>query len=276
MATRKQSTPKPKSPSKKPRAARPSTASTGLLRMGELSRRSGVPASTIKHYLREGLLPAAAVTAARNSALYDASLVERVVEIKELQHTHFLPLWRIKEVLLGKADPRIATVTAAVDRVFAGGEKRSVSRAALLAQGLTVEALAALVEAGLVADDDAFSGDDLALLETVVHAHRSGLSAQLPIVETLRRYAENVARLVDDEIALFRATILSGAGDKLAATTVDAMKTSERLVVLLRRRMLLPAFERAVGAPAGPPRGAKPPGTRSGRAIKRSARTAAQ
>jgi DNA-binding transcriptional MerR regulator len=244
--------------------------------MGELSRRSGVPASTIKHYLREGLLPAAAVTAARNSALYDASLVERVVEIKELQHTHFLPLWRIKEVLLGKADPRIATVTAAVDRVFAGGEKRSASRTALLAQGLTAEALAALVDAGLVAADDAFSGDDLALLETVVHAHHSGLSAQLPIVETLRRYADNVARLVDDEIALFRATILSGAGDKLAATTVDAMKTSERLVVLMRRRMLLPAFERAVGAPASPPRGVKAPSPRSGSATTRSARTTAR
>jgi DNA-binding transcriptional MerR regulator len=227
--------------------AKPAKAD-GLIRMGELSRRSGIAASTIKHYLREGLLPGAAVSTARNSALYDPSLVARLVEIKELQTTHFLPLWRIKEVLAGKADPRVATVSAAVDRVTAEDSHRRATRASLLAQGLAPAELDALVKARLLPDDDVFTGDDLALAETVVRAHTAGLTDHLSTVEILARYVDNVSRLVEDEIAIFRDTVLSGAGTRLASSTVEAMRVSERLVVLLRRRLLLPTFERTMAA----------------------------
>jgi DNA-binding transcriptional MerR regulator len=214
--------------------------------MGELSRRSGIAASTIKHYLREGLLPAAAVSTARNSALYDPALVARLVEIKELQTTHFLPLWRIKEVLAGTADPRVATVSAAVDRVTAEDAQRRATRASLLSQGMAPAELDALIKARLLPDDDVFVGDDLALAETIVRAHNAGLTDHLSTVEILARYVDNVSRLVEDEIAIFRDTILSGAGTRLAASTVEAMRVSERLVLLLRRRLLLPTFERTM------------------------------
>jgi DNA-binding transcriptional MerR regulator len=229
--------------------------------MGELSRRSGVPASTIKHYLREGLLPGAAVSMARNSALYDPSLVARLVEIKELQQKHFLPLWRIKEVLQGKADPRVATVSAAVDRVIAEDQRRA-TRTSLLQQGLTTAELDALIRAGLLPDADVYAGDDLALLETVTRAHATGLTAHLPVVDIVARYHDNVRRLVEDEIAIFRDTILSGAGERLADNTVEAMKISERLVVLLRRRLLLPTFERALGVASASSAASDPARTR--------------
>jgi DNA-binding transcriptional MerR regulator len=229
--------------------------------MGELSRRSGVPASTIKHYLREGLLPGATVATARNSALYDAVLVERLQQIKDLQTTHFLPLWRIKEVLAGKADPKVATVSAAVDRVHADEGLRRATRASLVAQGMAPSEIEALVAAGLLPDDDVFSGDDLALIETILRAHTAGLTDHLSPVEIVGRYVDNVRRLVEDEIAIFRDTILSGAGARLADSTVEAMRVSERLVVLLRRRLLLPTFERVmVGASSSPskPRAGSP------------------
>jgi DNA-binding transcriptional MerR regulator len=207
-----------------------------------------VPASTIKHYLREGLLPGASVSTARNSALYDPALVERLVMIKDLQTTHFLPLWRIKEVMAGKADARVATVSAAVDRVHAEDGLRRATRASLLAQGLTALEIDALVSAGLLPDEDVWSGDDLALAETLVRAHSAGLTDHLSTVEIVGRYVDNVQRLVEDEIAIFRDTILSGAGARLADSTVEAMRVSERLVMLLRRRLLLPVFERTMSA----------------------------
>ena len=45
-----------------------------LVKMAHLARRSGVPAPTIKHYIREGLLPGPDVRTSRNMAYYDARL----------------------------------------------------------------------------------------------------------------------------------------------------------------------------------------------------------
>ena len=69
------------------------------LNMSELAARSGVSGSTIKHYIREGLLPDSAVRTSKNMAWYDEQLVERIIAIKQLQKTHYLPLKVIKEIL---------------------------------------------------------------------------------------------------------------------------------------------------------------------------------
>jgi DNA-binding transcriptional MerR regulator len=239
--------------------------------MGELSRLSGVPSSTIKHYLREALLPGKSVSLAKNSALYDRSLVAQIRHIKDLQTTHFLPLWRIKEVLSGKADAAMATVAAAVDRVVereASGRTERVM--ALLQRGLTTDELSFLLEHGLIASGEVMSGDDLALCEVIIRAHEAGLTDGLSTLTVLQRYQQHVERLVAAEIDIFQG-IVAGAGDALATATVESMKVSERLVTLMRRRMLLPIFQAIVsedatkaknrvtttGAPAGLARHAK-------------------
>nr|MBA3359144.1 MerR family transcriptional regulator [Thermoleophilaceae bacterium] len=70
----------------------------GLLRMRELAQQSGVSAGTIKHYLREGLLPDP-VRTSRNMAWYPPEFVERIRLIKQLQEERFMPLRAIKTVL---------------------------------------------------------------------------------------------------------------------------------------------------------------------------------
>lgn len=75
----------------------------GLLRMGELSEASGVPAATIKHYLREGLLPAPVKTS-RNSAWYAPEYVDRIKLIKRLQEERYLPLEVIRRILENEPD----------------------------------------------------------------------------------------------------------------------------------------------------------------------------
>src|SRR5687768_3419806 len=81
---------------------KPATAAAGeaqLIKMSELSKRSGVPGPTIKHYIREGLLPGPEVRTSRNMAYYDARLAGRIRVIKELQAERFLPLRVIGELL---------------------------------------------------------------------------------------------------------------------------------------------------------------------------------
>ena len=66
--------------------------------MKELAERSGVSAGTIKHYLREGLLPEPVKTS-RNMAYYPPEFVERIRLIKQLQEERFMPLKLIRSVL---------------------------------------------------------------------------------------------------------------------------------------------------------------------------------
>src|SRR5438105_5019613 len=80
------------------RAGASVSATNGLLKMSELAERSGVSAGTIKHYLREGLLPEP-VRTSRNMAYYPEQFVERIRLIKRLQEERFLPLRLIKGVL---------------------------------------------------------------------------------------------------------------------------------------------------------------------------------
>src|SRR3712207_5378922 len=77
----------------------------GLLKMKELAEASGVSAGTIKHYLREGLLPEPVKTS-RNMAYYPREFVARIRLIKQLQEERFMPLKVIREVLDG--DPERA------------------------------------------------------------------------------------------------------------------------------------------------------------------------
>jgi len=67
------------------------------MRLAELSRRSGIPRSSIKYYLREGLLPAGAPTA-RNQATYGPEHVERLALIRALRDVAGLPLDAIARV----------------------------------------------------------------------------------------------------------------------------------------------------------------------------------
>ena len=60
------------------------THGAAMMRISELSRRSGVPVATIKYYVREGLLPAGEPTAI-NQALYDERHLARIELIRALR-----------------------------------------------------------------------------------------------------------------------------------------------------------------------------------------------
>ncbi|WP_093813591.1 MerR family transcriptional regulator [Streptomyces sp. Ncost-T6T-1] len=95
------------------------------MRIGELSRRSGVPVPTIKYYLREGLLAAGELTSP-NQAHYGPGHERRLRLIRALLDVGGLSLAAIGEVLQAMDDPGQPVhkvLGAAADRVTpAGGE----------------------------------------------------------------------------------------------------------------------------------------------------------
>ena len=76
-----------------------------LLKISELAERAEVPVATVRHYLREGLLPEPVKTS-RNMAYYPPEFVERIRTIKRLQEERFMPLRVIKDALLAERTPQ--------------------------------------------------------------------------------------------------------------------------------------------------------------------------
>ncbi|WP_137990390.1 MerR family transcriptional regulator [Streptomyces vilmorinianum] len=74
------------------------------MRIGELSRRTGVSVPTIKFYVREGLLPAGQLTSP-NQASYDETHERRLRLIRALLDVGGLSVAGIREVLAAVDDP---------------------------------------------------------------------------------------------------------------------------------------------------------------------------
>lgn len=235
----------------------PNDGDMELIKMSELARRSEVPAATIKHYIREGLLPPPAKRTSRNMAYYDAALVTRIKKIKELQHDRFLPLKVIKEVLDRTPEDasnfRIAQVIARV----LGDSERSKTAAELKEAGVTPRDLKWLRRMGLAApmagegDDAEYRGDELELVEVLAESRALGLTTEMLPASILMSYVQAIQQLVRVELQLFRQGVIPLAGDDIEGLTETATRLSERLVVLLRRRMLLPTLEQLVKEESG-------------------------
>ncbi len=222
----------------------------GLLKMSVFAERSGVPIPTIKHYLREQLLPEPVKTS-RNMAYYDAALVPRVRAIKRLQTSLHLPLAIIRQVLDRIDTEEIANdvaLEATISRVLGELAPREVvTRTQLLASGVLDSELALFRGLGIVTPvggegEERYVGDDVTLLRLLGQARHAGLSAQMLPPEILRDYVDALRNLVRVELSMFRAQVVPVAGGDLGKLTEIATTLSERLVVLLRRKLLVPTL----------------------------------
>ncbi|MBL4687828.1 MAG: MerR family transcriptional regulator [Nannocystaceae bacterium] len=231
------------------------------LKMAEFARRSGVPSATIKHYVREGLLPEPDRTS-RNMAYYDVALVPRVRAIKKLQRSLHLPL-QVIGPLLERLDahgmPPDEAVEGSIARVLAElAPERSISRASVIESGVPPSELAMIEGLGLLTPvvidgTHSYQGDDAALLKTLGEAREAGLSPSMLPPEILATYLEALRGLVRAELAMFRAGVVPLAGGDLGRLTEVATTLSERLVVLLRRKLLLPTLKTLVDEPRAKP-----------------------
>jgi len=241
--------------------------------MADLARESGVPAPTIKHYIREGLLPPPAARTGRTMAWYDAAIVPHIKAIKKLQSSRFLPLKVIKNLLDDKGLAAVAATEetiATVLRRMAPAEVRTRSK--ILEAGMPADELDWLASIGLVTPKrrgkaEQYAGDDLVLLDTLQAARDAGLTRDMLPPRILESYLQAVQALVTMELGLFQSGVLSRPGVDLTGLTEAATVLSERLVVLMRRKLLLPTLRGAAAvhnAPRAPAR-ATPDKKRGGR-----------
>ena len=180
------------------------TEENGLLKMSELAHASGVSAGTIKHYLREGLLPDPVKTS-RNMAYYPPEFVERIRLIKQLQEQRFMPLKAIRAIL--DEDPgRAAALLELEDRILESamkGEQTRVSATEVRRRyGITGEALDRLGEIGILTPTArGYSQVEVRIVEAISRFRAGGYDEQIgfTVYDTVR-YKRALEELVKEEV----------------------------------------------------------------------------
>lgn len=208
------------------------------MRLAELSRRAGVPPSSIKFYIREGLLPAGAVHT-RNQASYGTQHLERLELIRALREVAGLPLEAVgrvtRELDRGWQGNPFGEAMRAMHAkpVTSASAEDTRARAALRAEVL--ELLRALP--WTTDDERHLYADELAA--TLLQVRRY-LYPDYPVAN-LARYAEIAWLLSEAEFALVPGGApapVEARGDDLAEPTRRAILGSllfERIFNSLRR-----------------------------------------
>jgi len=221
----------------------------GLLKMSELAEASGVSAGTIKHYLREGLLPDPVKTS-RNMAYYPPDFVDRIQLIKRLQEERFMPLKAIKRVLADDPD-RARALVEVEDKILARaqhGESSRLSRAeAERRYGIPREALDRLEEIGVLTPNSrGFSQLDARMLEAISRFRTGGYDEQIgfTVYDTLR-YKSALESLVKEEVEVVLERL---AGDVEPDRIVELLEAGSEplrdLIAAMHSKLLVEELRR--------------------------------
>jgi DNA-binding transcriptional MerR regulator len=231
-------------------------AGEGLMKMSELSERTGVSPGTIRYYLREGLLGEGSdvVRTSRNMAYYPPEYVERIALIKRLQEERFMPLRVIKGAL--EEDPeRVRALIELEDRILERAlinaeDQGRVSRKHVRERyGVPRNVLERLAEIGVLTPNKrGYDRDDVKIIEAIASFRAGGYDEALgfTVYDTLR-YRKALEPLVEEEVRALldrlagevdveRAVQIVAAGVEPLRELIGAMHSKLLLAELRRQR----------------------------------------
>ena len=178
----------------------------GLFKIGELARAADISLSTVKFYVKEGLVRPVCKTG-RNMAYYDPSAATTIRRIRMLQRERFYPLSVIKRLLASGADDALdLELLDAIHKFDPETDARLVSAGeAAKRTGLTPSQITALVQGGLIHSDadgrkHEFSASDLGIMTLIRRRMEDYLAASVlmrcfvPVRSTRQEYELLVSR----------------------------------------------------------------------------------
>jgi DNA-binding transcriptional MerR regulator len=225
------------------------SANGDLLRMGELAEASGVPAPTIKHYLREGLLPEPVKTS-RNMAYYPPEFVDRIRLIKQLQEERFMPLKAIKSVL--DEDPERARALVELedrilDRALSAERTRTSAAEVRERYGVPRDVLDRLEKLEVLSPNSrGYSPSDIKIIEAISRFRAGGYDEQIgfTVYDTLR-YKSAIEDLVREEVGMVMDRL---AGEVSPERVVEMLESGAQplqdLIAALHTKLMVAELER--------------------------------
>jgi DNA-binding transcriptional MerR regulator len=224
-----------------------------MLKMKDLAEASGVSAGTIKHYLREGLLPEP-VRTSRNMAYYPAGFVERIRLIKRLQEDRFMPLRVIRHMLdddPGRAHALLELEDRIIDRAVGRREGARVSAAEVRRRhALPQNVLDRLAELEVLTPGSrGYDDDDLKIIEAISRFRAGGFDESLgfTVYETVR-YREALEPLVKEEVRTLLNRLAGEVDPERAADIITAgAEPLRELIGAMHSKLLLAELRRQRG-----------------------------
>jgi len=221
----------------------------GLLKMKELAEASGVSAGTIKHYLREGLLPEP-VRTSRNMAYYPPEFVERIRLIKQLQEERFMPLKLIRSMMHEDPD-RARALVELEDRILERarqGERSRVSAAELRRRyDVPQEVLDRLAELEVISPNSRGYGERDAEIVAAISRFRAGGYDErigFTVYDTLR-YKRALEELVKEEVEVLMQRLAGELDPDRAADLISSgAEPLNELIAALHQKLLVAELQR--------------------------------
>ncbi len=219
-----------------------------LLKMSGLVEASGVPAPTIKHYLREGLLPEPVKTS-RNMAWYRPETVARIRLIKRLQEERFMPLRAIRALI--EEDPAQAeTMLEVEDRILERALAREQTRTSateIKKYGVPKKALDRLAEIGILTPNSrGYSPSDVTIIEAMSRFRAGGYDEQIgfTVYDTLR-YKHALEALVKEEVDVLMDRLEGEMPVERAVELIEAgAEPLKDLIAALHTKLMVEEVER--------------------------------
>jgi DNA-binding transcriptional MerR regulator len=229
-----------------------STEAKERLKISELAAAADVPVATVRHYLREGLLPEPEKTS-RNMAYYSPDLVERIRLIKQLQEERFLPLRVIRELLeSGDGDPeRLRALIDLEDRILesalAGEHKRVSAREVKRRYDVPTEVLDRLAKLEVLSPDGrGYSPSDARIVEAISRFRAGGYDERIgfTVYDTLR-YKRALEGLVKEEVEVLMERLAGEMDPDRAVELIEAgAQPLQDLIAALHTKLLVAELER--------------------------------
>jgi DNA-binding transcriptional MerR regulator len=198
------------------------------LRMKELVKETGVPKSTVLHYLNQGLLPEPQKTSP-NMAYYDPVCISRIQYIQHLQRRHRLSLSEIKQMLDQKGQDLDCSIFNELDTIIFGRiqDTRLLNASDFCAiTGLSRKQLKGLLEARLLLplQKDRFDPQDIGMGKMYAAVLALGLGS-----EDMTEYVELCEKIVDHEMAVRKRLTHHLPYDEDAALTIELVKSARMM-----------------------------------------------
>ncbi len=223
-----------------------------LLKISELAERSGVPVATIRHYLREGLLPDP-VRTSRNMAYYPPEFVDRIRLIKQLQEDRFMPLRVIRDLLEGdQVEPeRLRAMIELEDRILeralVGERERIPAHEVRSRYEVPDEVLDRLAQLGVLTPDRrGYSPSDVRIVEAISRFRAGGYDERLgfTVYDTLR-YKRALEPLVAEEVDVLTRRLAGDLSPDRALEIIEAgIGPLNDLIAALHTKSLVAELER--------------------------------
>jgi len=222
------------------------------LRISELAEAAGVSVGTVKHYLREGLLPEPVKTG-RTMAYYPPEFVDRIRLIKRLQEGRFMPLKAIRAVLdegEDRAEAMLELEDQILDRALAGERSRTSAAKVRKRYGVPRDVLDRLEEIGVLSPNSrGYIPSDVTIIEAISHFRAGGYDEQIgfTVYDTLR-YKKALEELVREEVDVVMERL---AGEVPPERVVEMLETGARplkdLIGALHTKLMVAELERRRG-----------------------------